>query len=111
MSPPRTRFDPEGYYARLGLEPGAAREAVAAAFRARVRVLHPDVPGTGDTAAFVAVKQAYDVLSNPERRQDYDRAARRAAARTIDPDMFTARPEYPVDPPPPTRPVNLTPSG
>jgi hypothetical protein len=111
MSPPRTRFDPEGYYARLGLEPGAAREAVAAAFRARVRVLHPDVPGTGDAAAFVAVKQAYDVLSNPKRRQDYDRAAQRAAPRMVEPDTFAARPDYPVPPPRPVRPVPPASSG
>jgi DnaJ domain len=115
MSPPRTRLDPEGYYARLGLEPDAAREAVTAAFRARVRVLHPDVPGTGDAAAFVAVKQAYDVLSNPKRRQDYDRAAQRAATRMVEPDTVSARPEYPVPPPRPVRPVPptvpLAPSG
>src|SRR3954447_17366422 len=104
MSPPRTRFDPEGYYARLGLEPGAAREAVAAAFRARVRVLHPDVPGTGNAAAFVAVKQAYDVLSNADRRQDYDQAAQRAAAMARQ-DTFTAQPAHPAPPVHPARPA------
>jgi hypothetical protein len=101
MSPPRTRLDPEGYYARLGLEPDADSAAVVAAFRARVRVLHPDVPGTGDAAAFVAVKQAYDVLSHPDRRQDYDQAAQRAAAAAR-PDMFTAQPAHPVHPARPT---------
>ncbi|PPQ32738.1 J domain-containing protein [Rhodopila globiformis] len=100
MSPPRTRLDPEGYYHRLGLDPDADHEAVVAAFRARVRVLHPDVPGTGNAAAFVAVKQAYDVLSNPHRRHDYDQAAQRAAQRaavgTPGPDMFSIRPARPV---------------
>src|SRR3954468_8589580 len=99
MLPPRTRLDPEGYYARLGLQPDAAQTAIAAAFRARVRLLHPDVPGTGNAAAFVAVKQAYDVLSNPHRRQDYDRAAQRAAAASpVEPDMAPARPVYEVHP-------------
>jgi hypothetical protein len=102
MSPPRTRLDPEGYYARLGLEPNAEPAAVVAAFRARVRVLHPDVPGTGNAAAFVAVKQAYDVLSNPDRRQDYDQAAQRAAAMAR-PDTFTAQPAHP---PPPVHPAH-----
>jgi hypothetical protein len=112
MLPPRTRLDPEGYYARLGLEPDAAQEAITAAFRARVRILHPDVPGTGNTAAFVAVKQAYDVLSNPKRRQDYDRAAQRAAAEwMVAPETVTDRPVYEVHPVPPMPPVHPTPSG
>jgi hypothetical protein len=79
MPPPRSALDPEGYYARLGLQPGAPRADVLAAYRAKARLLHPDVPETGNTAAFVAVKQAYDVLSNQDRRQAYDRAARVAA--------------------------------
>jgi hypothetical protein len=112
MLPPRTRLDPEGYYARLGLQPDAAQTAIAAAFRARVRLLHPDVPGTGNAAAFVAVKQAYDVLSNPHRRQDYDRAAQRAAAASpVEPDMAPARPVYEVHPVPPMPPVHPAPSG
>lgn len=80
-SPPRTRLDPEGYYARLGLEPTAAPAAVVAAYRAKARVLHPDVPVTGSAAAFVAVKQAYDVLSNQDRREAYDRKARQTVAQ------------------------------
>jgi hypothetical protein len=43
-------------------------------------MLHPDVPRTGNTEAFVAVKQAYDVLSDPLRRQEYDRSAREPVA-------------------------------
>jgi hypothetical protein len=45
------------------------------AFRRQVRVVHPDVPGTGDADAFVAVKAAYDVLGKAERRAEYDRQA------------------------------------
>ncbi len=78
---PRTKLDPEGFYARLGLDPGAPPPAVAAAYRAQARVLHPDVPATGNAAAFVAVKQAYDVLSNQARREAYDRQARQAVAQ------------------------------
>jgi hypothetical protein len=44
-------------------------------------VLHPDVPLTGNAAAFVAVKQAYDVLSNRDLREAYDRKARAVAQR------------------------------
>ncbi len=80
MPPPRTRLDPEGYYARLGLEPTAAPAAVVAAYRAKARIVHPDVPVTGNATAFVAAKQAYDVLSHQDRRQEYDRNARQAVA-------------------------------
>lgn len=72
--------DPEGYYARLGLEPAATQAQIAAAFRARARVLHPDVPRTGNAEAFVVLKRAYDVLSHPDRRAAYDREATAAAA-------------------------------
>ena len=59
-------------------DPAATPEAITAAFRRKARVLHPDVPGTGDAAAFIRVKQAYDVLSDAYRRAAYDRSARAA---------------------------------
>src|SRR3984957_16269715 len=80
MLPPRTRLDPEGFYAVLGLDPAASPEAIRAAFRRKARQVHPDVPGTGDASAFVAVRRAYDVLSNRKRRETYDQAARQAVA-------------------------------
>ncbi|HVB68104.1 MAG TPA: J domain-containing protein [Acetobacteraceae bacterium] len=67
--------DPEEHYARLGLAPTASQAAVVAAYRRLARRLHPDVPGTGNVAAFVALKAAYDVLNDPDRRRAYDRAA------------------------------------
>ncbi len=76
MPPSPTRLDPDGYYACLGIEPAASRATVVSAFRAKARLLHPDVPVTGDSEAFVAVKRAYDVLSNPDLRNAYDRKAR-----------------------------------
>ncbi|HSU05422.1 MAG TPA: J domain-containing protein [Acetobacteraceae bacterium] len=67
--------DPKNYYARLGVDPSADAEAITAAFRRRARIVHPDVPGTGDTDAFVALKAAYDVLADPLLRAAYDRSA------------------------------------
>jgi hypothetical protein len=85
MLPPRTRLDPEGFYAILGLDPAAGPEAITAAFRRKAREVHPDVPGTGNTSAFVAARRAYDVLSNRERRASYDHSARQAAAKATEP--------------------------
>jgi hypothetical protein len=67
--------DPEGHYARLGLARTASPAAIATAYRRLARRLHPDVPATGNVAAFVALKAAYDVLRDPERRRAYDRRA------------------------------------
>jgi hypothetical protein len=87
MLPPRTRFDPDGYYDRLGVVPGATQAEIVTAFRGKARLLHPDVPRTGNAGAFVAVKQAYDVLSNRDRRADYDRKARAVPTDTVPPGM------------------------
>ena len=67
--------DPDGYYARLGVAPTATPAAILAAWRRQARRLHPDVPVTGSTQAFVALKAAYDVLSDPAQRRAYDRRA------------------------------------
>lgn len=66
-------LDPDGHYARLGVPPSASAETIAAAYRREARLVHPDVPGTGDAAAFMALKQAYDVLIHPASRAAYDR--------------------------------------
>ncbi len=75
----RMSDDPAGLYARLGVDPAAPPEAITAAYRVKARVLHPDVVGTGDAAAFIRVKEAYDVLGDGVRRAAYDHAARAAA--------------------------------
>ena len=49
-------MDPEGYYARLGVASDAGSEAILAAYRRKARVLHPDVPGTGNAAAFILAR-------------------------------------------------------
>ena len=100
--PPLRQHDPEGYYARLGVEPSASPEDVTTAYRRQARILHPDVPGTGNTAAFVAVKDAYDVLSNINRRADYDRSGRREERDDFEPGEIPTRPQAPM-PPAPTR--------
>lgn len=92
--------DPDGLYARLGLPPTASAEAIGAAYRRRARVLHPDIPHTGNTEAFLALRAAYEILSDPDRRRAYDRSARPA------PEPSFAPPPQPVadlSPPPSNR--------
>ena len=64
--------DPKGYYALLGVDPNASASDIAAAFRRLARVLHPDIPHTGDADRFMALRQAYELLSDPRQRATYD---------------------------------------
>jgi DnaJ-class molecular chaperone len=61
-------------YAELGVARDADEEALRKAYRQLARRHHPDV-NPGDAAAeerFKAVSAAYAVLSDPERRRNYD---------------------------------------
>src|SRR5919112_2061114 len=62
------------YYEILGLPRDASDLDVKRAFRKLARELHPDVSELPDAdERFREVAEAYEVLSNPERRQLYDR--------------------------------------
>ncbi|KAG2429685.1 hypothetical protein HYH02_013943 [Chlamydomonas schloesseri] len=61
------------YYELLGLEPNCDEEDIKAAFRRRAKELHPDVNKEDDaTQSFVQLSRAYEVLSDPEARRQYD---------------------------------------
>src|SRR2546430_261075 len=62
------------YYEVLGVERGASDAAIKKAFRSLARELHPDVNEAPDAEErFREVAEAYEVLSNSERRELYDR--------------------------------------
>src|SRR5512142_3361326 len=61
------------YYALLGVPRDASLEEVRRAYFESAQRLHPDknqLPG--ETELFLEVQQAYEVLSNPQRRAQYD---------------------------------------
>jgi DnaJ-class molecular chaperone len=62
------------YYQILGLDEDAPVEAIKRAYRARARACHPDRHPDDPAAAerFKGVTEAYEVLSNPTLRQQYD---------------------------------------
>ncbi|QAY63053.1 molecular chaperone DnaJ [Xylanimonas allomyrinae] len=61
------------YYEILGVERDATPEQIKKAYRRLARELHPDVAGESGEERFKDVARAYEVLSNPDKRQQYDR--------------------------------------
>jgi molecular chaperone DnaJ len=64
------------YYGILGVRRDAGADEIKKAYRRLARELHPDVnPDPHLQERFKEVTQAYEVLSDPEKRQMYDLGA------------------------------------
>lgn len=64
----------EDYYTLLGVSRDADGEEIKRAYRKRARETHPDVNcGTEAEEDFKRINEAYEVLSDPEKRARYDR--------------------------------------
>lgn len=59
------------YYATLGVPKGASQDDIKKAFRKLAHQHHPDKKG-GTEAKFKELNEAYQVLSDPAKRQQYD---------------------------------------
>jgi molecular chaperone DnaJ len=73
----------KNYYLTLRLAPEATTEQIQSAYRRRALELHPDVTGFSSDR-FLELQEAYDVLSDPVRRQIYDREAEEIPIRRTD---------------------------
>ena len=77
------------HYAALGLAPSATLADIKSAYRKWASAYHPDKNGGEDTAAkFRAVQEAYEQLSDADKRQAYDDNRRR---NLLDDPLETAR--------------------
>lgn len=70
---PATKGKPSTLYAVLMVTQQASVDELKAAYRRLARQLHPDVNSEdGAAEQFIALKHAYDVLSNEQQRRLYD---------------------------------------
>ena len=60
------------YYEILQISPRADQEIVERAYRILAKRYHPDNSHSGDAGKFGSLTEAYQVLSDPERRAAYD---------------------------------------
>ena len=65
--------DKRDYYEVLGLSKGASDDEIKKAFRKLAKQYHPDInKAPGAEAKFKEINEAYEVLSDPQKRQTYD---------------------------------------
>jgi hypothetical protein len=98
------------HYLILGIRPDAELEEVRAAYRAKMRLWHPDlIPGVDEDVQRVAtdmtarLNEAYECLSDPHRRAAYD--ARRGDGSNSPAHPNTPAPRRSRETPRPGRPV------
>lgn len=62
------------YYEVLGVSKGASDDEIKKAFRKEAKKYHPDLhPGDKESEKkFKEINEAYEILSNPDKRQKYD---------------------------------------
>jgi curved DNA-binding protein CbpA len=67
-----TQPEAPDYYELLQISPNAEPETIHRVYRLLAQRYHPDNQHTGDDARFRALVEAYELLTDPERRAQYD---------------------------------------
>ena len=95
------------YYVVLGVPRNEDPHGIREAYRQLAKRYHPDRAGPEASTAFREVVEAYEALSDPERRSRFDRSLRRAEGRLdVAPDTIVLDDEPPPEPLSP-EPVSL----
>lgn len=69
------------HYETLGIQPDADPDEVKRAYRRKSQKVHPDRGGSDAEQA--AVNRAYEVVSDPTRREEYDRTGEDGTAQSV----------------------------
>jgi curved DNA-binding protein len=70
------------YYEFLQISPNADPDTIHRVYRFLAARFHPDNPTTGDPEKFFQLKNAYDILSDPAQRLEYDASYQREMPET-----------------------------
>ena len=85
-------------YTVLGVRPTASPKAIRDAYHRLARTNHPDVNSAPDAEERMkAINRAYEVLSDPERRRQYDRDHHISEPVPVRQETKGTRPRPPVD--------------
>ena len=103
------------YYEVLGIPPGATTDQIKKKYRELARKFHPDVVQDKvlGQRVFSQINQAYRILADPERREQYNSQLAAASApppRVAQPAPSQARPAAPAQQATPPRPQAAMPS-
>lgn len=71
------------YYELLQISPNAETETIHRVFRMLVARYHPDNQETGNPELFLRLSKAYETLSDPEKRAEYDANMRNREVRPL----------------------------
>ncbi len=71
------------YYELLQISPNAESETVHRVYKMLATRYHPDHPETGDMDRFLLLNKAYETLSNPSLRAEYDQIYQTQNAQPI----------------------------
>ncbi|MFY4730424.1 J domain-containing protein [Nitrospira sp. BLG_2] len=72
-------MESKDYYTVLGVTPAEGLQAIRQAYRSLAKRYHPDYAGQEGHTQFQEIQEAYEVLSDPRKRKEYD--ARRPMVR------------------------------
>jgi hypothetical protein len=79
-----SRSDIMTYYEVLGLEDNATPEKIKTAYRTLAKKYHPDINDAPNANAFFRlIQEAYETLSDPQKRKEYDHPIQNAVSNSI----------------------------
>lgn len=62
-----------GYYRLIGVGPGCSKDEIKRAYKRKCLEVHPDVNSSSDAhESFLKLRTAYEILSDAQKRADYD---------------------------------------